>query len=490
MLNAILTAGLGLATSAFVARWLGPTLQGEYSYLTWLIGTLGAVVGIGLPTTALRYVAESLGRGDRPTTMAIVRWILRVELMVALLASAALVLWVATSGAGDQSLYFMLAAGTLVPTTVSAILSAAIQGAQEYGVTTRINLTMTAVRLIATIVVLLLGLKVVGLLLVSLVLTSASVIWLQHKLKVMLDAPEMRVLDRHLRRRMIRYAASVFLIVLSDMIVWQRSEVFFLERFSGAAQVGFYSLAFSMAQWIVRLPEAASWVLMPAMSELYGAADTIGLQRLYDSGIRYMLAVAAPACLCAAVAASRIVDLIYGAQYQPAATTLTVLLLASCLVTISNPAASLLHGTEKQTVLLKVAPFLAILDMGLAIGLIPHSHQLGAALANSLTQGVGTIILSAYIVIGLKLRFPLVAVIRIYLSGAGAALLVWLVLSAIPGLTGLAVAVPTGIAGYMLFVAVAHVFKERDRATFSTLGSRLPAALHRPYQTAISLIMH
>src|SRR5262249_29106935 len=60
------------------------------------------------------------------------------------------------------------------------------------------------------------------------------------------------------RADMLRYARSVSTLVVLDAIVWQRTEVAFLQSFSTPAEVAFYALAFGVAAQVARVPYQAS----------------------------------------------------------------------------------------------------------------------------------------------------------------------------------------------------------------------------------------
>ena len=57
--------------------------------------------------------------------------------------------------------------------------------------------------------------------------------------------------------RMRRYAWRSSLLVLIDMIVWDRSEFFVLTRFSSLREVAFYSLSFNVVQQALTFPRCS-----------------------------------------------------------------------------------------------------------------------------------------------------------------------------------------------------------------------------------------
>ena len=67
----------GLVTSTLIARSLGPADFGRYSYLVWLSGVLIMLSTNGLTTSGMRFISESIGRGNEAAARDINGWLLR-----------------------------------------------------------------------------------------------------------------------------------------------------------------------------------------------------------------------------------------------------------------------------------------------------------------------------------------------------------------------------------------------------------------------------
>ena len=74
------TYALGLLTSVLVARTLGPSDFGRYTYMVWMAGLLIMCSNNGLTTTVIRFASESLGRGSPQTARSIHGWLRRWQL--------------------------------------------------------------------------------------------------------------------------------------------------------------------------------------------------------------------------------------------------------------------------------------------------------------------------------------------------------------------------------------------------------------------------
>src|SRR5258705_536252 len=74
-----------------------------------------------------------------------------------------------------------------------------------------------------------------------------------------------------LGRGALRFAAYSFGGTILYLIIWRRSEFFFLVHYSTDRQIAYYSIGFAVATGLVRLPAAMGEVLAPAVATLYGA---------------------------------------------------------------------------------------------------------------------------------------------------------------------------------------------------------------------------
>src|SRR5207244_316960 len=80
---ALAAAGLGsgLVMSIVLARGLGPSLMGDYSYLLWALRVLTAIATLGWALATVRYTAEAHARGERERAWGFVRFFMRRQLV-------------------------------------------------------------------------------------------------------------------------------------------------------------------------------------------------------------------------------------------------------------------------------------------------------------------------------------------------------------------------------------------------------------------------
>src|ERR1035438_4372757 len=83
-----------LFTSIAIARTLGPLKMGYIIYVVWIATIVSSLGGMGIPETTRKYMAEFLGMGDRGTARYIYLRTLRLQMILATLATGGIIVWV------------------------------------------------------------------------------------------------------------------------------------------------------------------------------------------------------------------------------------------------------------------------------------------------------------------------------------------------------------------------------------------------------------
>jgi O-antigen/teichoic acid export membrane protein len=199
-------------------------------------------------------------------------------------------------------------------------------------------------------------------------------------------------LAAQLRRRLVRYNLALAAIMLLNAIVWQRSEVLFLGRFSGTDQVAFYSLPFALTEKLTDLlPGALLGVMLPGLAYAQAAADPARFAAVFSEALRALAMLTLPICLVGIPLASIVISILYGPGFGPAVVVLQILLLATIFGVAGQAASSALLGLEAQSWLLKTGAAAAAISIGLDLALIPKWGAIGAAVANGVAQATWAI---------------------------------------------------------------------------------------------------
>jgi O-antigen/teichoic acid export membrane protein len=398
--NALWNAGrslvglaLGFGTSILVARTLGPAAYGRFTYLVWIVTTLTALLGLGLPMALMKFGTETQLAGGDPALRGLLRACLRRAGLAAAAGGVLLVLGVLAVGGGIRPLEAAIAAATLVPAVLAACCGGAINGLQAYGPTTRVSIAVSVAQFALSVAVVVLGLGVAALLAVNLVGALVSWVWLSRSARAMLGpAARPRAGSAGVPAAVRRYAGSMLVIVLLDAVVWKRSEIFFLARFWDLHAVAYYAVAFGVAEKTMRLPHSLYGILFPTFAGLAAAGGDAAVERLLRAAMRLLALLVVPLGFMVAGLADLLVQNVYGAAYAPAVAPLAAMMVVNLAGALTGVVVMALYGVGDQRLVLTKDGAGAVVNLALNLTATWAWGVWGAVLANSGSQLVASAI--------------------------------------------------------------------------------------------------
>lgn len=474
-----------LLLSVVVARFLGPHKFGTYSLVafTFIVADMVATLGLGI--TGTKYISEfSSGPGKEILRANIFLYIVKFKLVSTAIVVSALIITAPyfANFYSDKSLvlYIILSAINLIPSGFVAICVGAITGLQEYKYLAYRTLMLVPINFILYLLVLKLGYGIIGLITANIVISVIelifyfSVIRKHFHLRVTLKP----LLSLELKQRLLRYNWQVGLLLLADIIVWQRSQVFFLGKFHGASEIAFYSIAFGIVEkGITFIPSIFSSVLMPAMSELYGTENHKDLRTLYHYSFKYIFLFVLPIFCILFILSESVIGFLYGKEYLKAAIVLKILLISGFFRVIGSPSAGICYGIEKQDFLLKINSSLAFIIIFVNILLIPKFGAIGAATTHAFAQIVVILTLVNFVYKTYAAHYPLKDTLKIILATSVATTIGFIISKTQQNLWGLILATFCIVTIYILLVKYLKIMDDKDLKLFSQLSNKLPKPL-------------
>jgi len=468
-----------LITSVVAARFLGPDGMGRQSFIAFVALSTTMLLTSGISLSLMRYVGEELG-ADRPgTALDLVRWAWRLTGVAATLGGAFL-LTLAATGADPTGAWVFAAIGSVLG-TLHAVPSSVLIGAQRWRDATIVGLTTATISVPATIVVLAAGGGITGIFAVEAVVAGANLIFtsrLARRAARRLSAPPDR--DPRVRRGMIRYAAWTTISVLLTLIVFRRSEFFFLDVWSSDSEIALYSIAFAAINALMLGFDACAATLLPAVATLHGAGDSARIRSGYSRTLRLILLVAFPVTAGVLAVGPELVRLLYGDDYSGTAPVLRVMAVVLPVVPLMYVGNALLVGLGSLFPMMIAGGAAAAVNVGLAFLLIPPYDAVGAALASAGAQLVvaAAIALYCWKVVGeppLRIR----GAIRISLASALSGLAAWQLVELAPGVPGVVAGTIGGAVVFFVAGRLLSVLSREDAEwlVLATGGGRMSRAI-------------
>lgn len=494
LFNTFFVMATSWVISIWVARQLGPTNYGIFSLVLWLSGTFSWAVGMGLIHAVTKFVAEYEGRCETDSLAAVIRLVIKIELVLTTVATAILVFFRLPIAdfffSPTESFYFFLSFVGLIPGVLTAILSASVEGLQKFQYFTLANLIVTPFSFAAKVFVLWMGWGITGLLSVMLIFSFVNLLYYSWVLrKEGIHLLKGKPLDKSLRSRIMRYNTSVAAILLSDKIVWDKSENFFLGRLCTAAEVGFYNLGFNVSRRFTSiLPETFWRVLFPAMSNYFGSGSREKMVRLFFVTTRYLAFFTFPVGVAGMILSYQILHYLYGHDYVQAQRTLQILFVSSIFSSLSNPASAVLYGYERQSFIYKYGFILAGINLVMDIILIPRYGAMGAAVCYGITTVLGSIGGLIYTCRTMKLQYPFASVFKILFATIMMGTVMEIVLLRDREIFGSLFALAAGTVVYLVSALVLGTFEQEDYSILESAKKVLPGRMKGIVDWAIGFI--
>ena len=500
VLDALTGSLVAAVLSISVARALGPDVLGVYSYLMWLVNAGAVIASTGIAIGMHRFAAELLGRGDIYGLDAILARGRRYQQWSAVtLVVAGLVVAMKTVPP-EYAVATVFAVLSIAPVLLVAVPSAGLGAAQAYREAVLASVVAVTLHLFVGVAALGLGWNVTGLagaLLLSRCADWAfkTLAWKRVRRKLMatggggltVDEGAGRDLDAATALRFRDFALGLSALLAIEFVVWDRSEMIFLNRFSTASQIALYSLSFNIVQQALLLPKMFGWAIGSNLMLEHGRAPA-RVSALSADAMRYVFLVAAPVAVGVWALSRSIVLLLYGARFEAAAPVLAVVAMLAVMRGAVAPVQELLRIREQQWFLVRFGLVMAVLNIGLDVWLIPRGHAIGAAWANGVAQAIAVVGLTVFAAARLDLHVPWRDLARIVL----ACVPMFIVARSAAALTtpavGVLVGVPLGALTYALGVRVTRALKPVDVMRLRALASLLPRSLRFSYGRAIALM--
>ena len=374
-----------LALSIVAARYLGPDGMGRQSFIAFVALSLALAATAGLPPALARFVAELLGAGRGGQALSLARWTRRLQTLTGLLAGGVLVL-AALLGA-DPRLAWVLAGVGIVFAVLQSVPAAVLTGAQRWREVVGVGLVTGVASVPLAIAVLAAGGGIVGFFAVETGVLLVNLLWTSALARRLArDFPPFEPAAPAVYRRFLSFAAMATAIAAIEFVVWRRSEFFLLDWFSSDAQLAYYSIGFAAAAGLSRLPGAMTRVTMPAVATMVGADDRARIRTGYWRAVRMLLLLTLPLTALLAATGPALIDLAYGSDFSSAGDVLLVLLVPLPLVPLITTSSALLFGLGRPRFLMIVGIAASVVNIALALVLVPALDAVGAAIANAIGQ--------------------------------------------------------------------------------------------------------
>ena len=383
--------GLGLVISALLARVLGPTEFGVFSFAISLATLLSLPLTGGLPTLMMREIAAGGARGEPGLQIGVLRWGYRLlAIVVGALILASLAVWGIGRAAG---LWPWDGRATLVGATVVVLIPLlSLQQIQRSVLSGhhKVVLGLLGEQLFRPLAML----ALIGLAWPLLARGSTAALGLQIAALVLAVLVSFAVMARVLpaaagvppqvRSRDWLWALLPLTALTTTTIVKNNTDILMLGVLETPESVGLYRIAAQVAIMATVVMQILRSLSAPAISAAFARGDTAALRRHFVRSSRIMFAAALVFVVLFAAFGRPALVLVFGPEYAGSWGPCLALALGSLFSSSCGLVGVALQMTRHAGAAARSAVISAVVNVVLNLILIPPYGTLGAAIATSI----------------------------------------------------------------------------------------------------------
>jgi O-antigen/teichoic acid export membrane protein len=388
----IFAAVLGYVFKIYLARALGAEALGIYALGITFVGFLGMLNALGLPESAMRFVA-SYAASNRLDALQSLLWNGAWTLLAASIVLAVFLLeagpWVAAHFYHSPQLvkYLPLFALMLITSALNTFFAKVLAGYKRAGQVAMVT-RFVASPLTMALAVLLITLRG-GLwgYLIAQIASGFVIAGFLIALVWRLTPPSARAFDVKqpwIRREVWSFSAAMFGIGFMEFLIGQSDRVA-LGFYRGARDVGIYAMAAALIAYEPIILQSVNQIFAPIIADVHTRGEFALLRRLFQTLTKWMLGLTLPLAIVI-ITYARPIMRIFGHDFEAG---WPILVIGTCGQLVNCAVGSvgyllLMSGNQRR--LIRVQAVMAVAMVVLAIEFVPLWGALGAAFAAALTN--------------------------------------------------------------------------------------------------------
>jgi O-antigen/teichoic acid export membrane protein len=477
-MEVVITLVCTLLTTVVIARAIGPARLGYFNLVFWMTTITCSVGSLGIPLTTFKYMGEFLGGGQKELACAVFFYNLWAQTVIASVLTAVSMIAVFTIIDPEYRVCSTLLIVSMIPNMVTFVPSQANSAAEDAALNTRGALVGAIVYVIAVAISLLLGWNLIGIAAGVLVYRTAELI-----VKIVPVLRSMKTVRRvplpaTIRKRMFSFSGLSTGLMILQIVIWDRSDIIFLKLLQpDIRQLAFFSVCFSVADRLLRVPQTFANALAATQMAEYGR-DKDRLFRMTSQASTYVLMGALPILVGVACVGGPFVRVMYGSQYLPAIPVFIVVALLSIPKAVLTPALTLLYSAEDLGYILKWGCMAALINVVIDVAFIPSHGAIGAAWANGIAQTFAALTIWGRVLVRYPARLDISVLLRLAAATLAMAIVVLgIVATPLSAVMKLSVGVPAGVIVFVIMSRLLMVLQKDDRRRLLVLSASLPTTV-------------
>jgi O-antigen/teichoic acid export membrane protein len=388
----VAATGLTIISGIFVARVYGAEVKGTLSLIDAFVTLATMLTVLGTNTSILRLIPEYCKKYSIASAFKIYRKTQYLVLGVSLITSSLLYMgagWIANTIFSKPYLagFFALAAFFIIAKSIMDLNINAVRGLRLNRVFAFMQLLPELSRLVllvlATYIIFNPVIPVYALFFSWLITALVGIIVMQVAFKRRVSQSDV-VEDLPIKN--ILLISLPMLMTTSMSFFVAKTGVIMLGIFESEAQVGYYSVAVSLATLAAFTLQVINSMSASKYSELYHSGNIDELFHVARKSAKLIFWTSAPVLLCLVVFGSSIISLLYGESFSVAYPALLILTFGQFVNAVSGSTGMFLNMTGHQIALRNMMAGAVVINLLLNILLTPAYGMIGAATAGMVSM--------------------------------------------------------------------------------------------------------
>lgn len=380
------------------ARMLGPSEYGLFTLALFFIPIVVTIAKLGIPSCYNRYVPQYEKKGMLSDFF---KRNYRVSILTGVFSTVLCLLFsrqlsVLIFASADHEFIIVLCALTIFPAVIFENLQFSFTGMRIFKMGSLLRFTQFFVFTALSIPLVIyyqMAEFAVAANLISFIIVSSFFAFIVLKHIIRSEAQKVKIEEHDFYKKIFKY--SVWFIFTPIIVnLFNYMDRLMLNRFLGLKEVGIYSIAVNVANFLLLFGMIAGKVIMPNLSRIWENGEKERVISLFNLGIK----ANALFILCIAVMISLfkefIVSFLYGQEYIKSISAINILLIFSFFTSIHGIIGAYAGIIEKTFIHLVVNLIGFVFNVILNYILIPYYQLMGAATATTVSFIISFVVIS------------------------------------------------------------------------------------------------
>jgi O-antigen/teichoic acid export membrane protein len=475
-------------TSIFVARALGPEKLGYFSYINLFVGVITSTGGTGLASSTSKYMAEFIAQDRMGVAHAVYRFTWRFQLIASLILSGVGIPLVWYFADPRFRLMSVILVASLLPGVMSWVPAQANNAFEDLSHNTISAFGFMGSYALIIVLTLVFHWDLVGVASASLVGRTVEVLMRTIPLERRMARLPLEPIPREIVVRIRRYCMQSISLQLITGVVWNRSELIFLRRYSTLTQMGFYSISAGLASKLLIAPRTLAGATSVSLM-VESNRDASRVEQIVGNASRFILLLAIPIHLGAVAITYRAILSLYGPKYAGAIPVMIVASLLALPLALQNIPEVLLQSADRQKKTIQALIVTGVVNLLLDWLLVPRYAAVGAALGNGLAQSFGICLIWMQAQRYFRFQLPRAAALRMMGAGLVMAAVAYVVSRNVPGIPGLLAGIVIAVPVFLVMLKLVRALDPSDAERLNVLANRVPGRLRGFANGAVAFIV-